>query len=620
MKLRKLVPLFLATSLALGSLAGCSPSSGTPSNGTKPSVSKNDPFFKNAQAEIFRIAGGFDPPETAHGNVWSAGSLGDIGNFVHERLFDYIPLPEKTYMPVLGTSFEQDGNIITIKLREGVNWSDGTPFTSKDVVATFNLGFIGGWLVWDYLESIEATDDHTVVATFKTTNAITTQLLTNVTMNSPYHIYGEWADQAAAIVANRKPGAGDKKYDQATTTATEKVRESLHAFKPEILSSIGTGPFTLTNLTSSQATLKKSDKYWNPENIKMNQVHILRTSSLEAQLNLIMSSGYDMENLGLSPDVHQQVLKDNPNMRVILGADLGQPSLQFNIRVAPMDNILVRQAIHHVIDRDSLLYIAEPGSEPADLTSSGMIPAMRDEFLSKEFLDTLTVYNNDKEKAESLLTQAGWKRNDKGLWTDETGKIPELEFATTNSYPTFFLCADAIVNQLNEFGFKATLKSMEASAYWKYLQEQGSMMSISMRPGTPNYGEPWEIYRAFFIDGAADMGFTTLADKKAGIKDVVLNLPDGTTLDTIPLVTELLDSPDQARKIEVTEYLAKTLNELSAFMPLVTKYIPQKIYNPYLTGFPEDNTAIEWYGSGATKVAARLIREGQLYYELPSEQ
>lgn len=620
MKIKKLVPLVLATSLALTSLVGCSQSGNTSTEGSKPSVSKNDPFYKNAEAGIFRIAGGFDPPETAHSNVWAASALGNIADFMHEKLFDYVPLPEKTYIPVLGESFEQDGNIITIKLREGVTWSDGTPFTSKDVITTFNLGFIGNWIVWDHLESIEATDEYTVVATLKQPNAITTQLVTNVVINSPYHVYKEWADQIEPIITNRKPGTDGKKYDQATIDATQKVRESLHEFKPDALSAAGTGPFVATNLTTSQATLKKNDKYWNPDNIKFNEIHILRTTSLEAQLNLIMSSGYDFENLGLSPDVHQQVVKDNPHMRIILGADLGQPALQFNMRITPMDNILVRQAIHHVIDRDSLMYIAEPGSEPSDLTSSGMIPAMRDEFLSEEFLNSLTTYHNDKAKAEELLTQAGWSRNANGIWVDENKKPVQLEFATTNSYPTFFLCADAIVNQLNEFGLTTTLKSMESSAYWKYLQEQGSMMSISMRPGSPNYGEPWEIYRSFFIDGAADLGFTTLAEKKAGLTNVILDLSDGTKLDTGALLDELLNTPDEARKIEVTEHLAKTINDLSVFMPLVTKYIPQKMYNPFLAGYPEDNTDPMWYGGGACKAASRLIREGKLYYQLPEQQ
>lgn len=610
MNFKKLASLLLATTVALSAFTACSSSPSSSSNGDK-----NDPYFKAASEGVFRVAGGYEPPETAHANVWASGSIGNIGDFVHEKLFDYIPLPEQTYMPVLGESFSQEGNVITIKLREGVEWNDGTPFTSKDVISTFNLGFIGGWIVWDHLDSIEAVDDYTVVATLKQANAITTQLVTNVVINSPYHIYQEWTDAIAPVIANRKSGEDGAKYDVATNDATQVIRDSLHEYKPDVTTVVGTGPFALTNITTSEAVLKKNDTYWNPNNIKLNEVRIVRSTSLESQMNLIMSKSYDMENLGLSPDVHVQVVKDNPEMRVVLGADLGQPSLQFNMKIAPMDNILVRQAIHHIVDRPSLLLIAEPGSEPSDLTSSGMIPAMRDQILSKEFLDTLTVYNGDHAKAEELLVQAGWSRNKDNIWVDENGKVVELEFVTTSSYPTFFLCGDAIANQLNEFGIKTSLKSMESSAYWKHLQEQGGMMSISMRPGSPNYGEPWEIYRSFFIDGAADLGFTTLAEKKAGITNVLLDLPDGTKIDTGALLEEVLNTTDEARKTEITELLAKTVNELSVFMPLVTKYIPQKIYNPYLTGFSTDQTDPIWYGGGATKVASRLIREGMLYYD-----
>ncbi|MGL5677019.1 MAG: hypothetical protein ACRDDX_11435, partial [Cellulosilyticaceae bacterium] len=142
----------------------------------------------------------------------------------------------------------------------------------------------------------------------------------------------------------------------------------------------------------------------------------------------------------------------------------------------------------------------------------------------------------------------------------------------------------------------------------------------SMRPGSPNYGEPWEIYRSFFIDGAADLGFTTLAEKKAGVNNVIITTEDGTQVDTGAILEEMLTTTDDARKVELTEYFAALINDMSAFMPLVTKYIPQKIYNPYLTGFTEDQNDPIWYGGGATKVASRLIREGQLRYEIPSAE
>ena len=44
------------------------------------------------------------------------------------------------FMPWTAESHEYnaDGTELTIKIRKGVEWSDGTPFTAKDVVFTLN--------------------------------------------------------------------------------------------------------------------------------------------------------------------------------------------------------------------------------------------------------------------------------------------------------------------------------------------------------------------------------------------------------------------------------------------------------------------------------------------------
>ncbi|MEG0086956.1 MAG: hypothetical protein RR817_10835 [Niameybacter sp.] len=94
-----------------------------------------------------------------------------------------------------------------------------------------------------------------------------------------------------------------------------------------------------------------------------------------------------------------------------------------------------------------------------------------------------------------------------------------------------------------------------------------------------------------------------------------MTLPDGSTVDTGAILTELLNTEDDARKVELTEEFASMLNELASFMPLVTKYIPNKIYNPYLTGFPTDQNDIIWFGADSTRIMCRLMREGKLYYD-----
>ncbi|MGL5149500.1 MAG: ABC transporter substrate-binding protein [Clostridium sp.] len=598
MKLKKILSLTLAGVLATSILAGC---------GGK------DEFQKAAEAKIFRTSGGYEVPETLHANAVAPPGVGNLGDYMHERLFDYVPLPDKTFIPVLGTEIVEEGKTTTIKLRKGVKWFDGTEFTAKDVVSQLNISFITGSVIWDYLDKIEAVDDHTVKATWKATNDITTELFASMVMNAPYHKYQKWSDQAAEVIASRTYGE-DGKISKETKDKISVIRDDLYAWKPPVEESQGTGPFKLKNVTTSEAVLEKNTDYWTADNIKFEQVKIVRFTSLESYLNLVKGDGFDMETQGMSPDVYKEVIEKN-DVKVILGADLGQPSLQFNSMMAPLDDVNVRKGIHHLIDRDTLKLIAEPGSEDADMTSSGLVPTMRDKFLSKDFQKTLEVYEGDKAKAEDYFKKAGWTKGSDGKWLGKDGKPVQLEIATTNAYPTFFLCADAVANQLNEFGITTQLKSVESSAYWKYVSDGDAMMSISMRPGSPNYGNPWEVYRSFFLDGAIDMGLAKSEEKKAGLTSLNLKMLDGSTKDMLPVVNELLTTDNEARRIELTEYLAKTVNELSLFMPLVTKYIPNKVFNENLTGYPEDPNDTLWYGAATQRVYVRLMREGKLYYK-----
>ena len=571
-------------------------------------------FLESTTNSIFRTSGGYDLPETLHANPMAPPGLGNIGDYVYERLLDYVPLPEKTYMPVLAESFKEEGNVVTMKLRKGVKWNDGADFTSKDVITTTNLGFLNNWVIWDHLEKIEAPDDHTVVFTFKEANVLTTQLAANIIVNAPTHIYEKWADQAATIITNRgvkENGA----WPTATVEAMQKVKDDFYAFKPDATEAVGTGPFTVKNVTSSEAILEKNPTYWGTDNVKFEEIKMIRFTNLESYMNTVMSGGYDVETQGMSPDVYKNITEKNKDMRVVMAPDLSQPSLQFNMKIGPMSNVNVRKAIQYAIDREVLFNIAEPGSALADEYSAGMVPPMRDKFLSEEAKASMEKYANDPAKAEALLTEIGWKRDSENKWVDKSGKVVELEIATTSAYPTFFLTADAITNQLNEFGLSTTLKSMETSAYWKYVGDGDAMMSVSLRPGSPQYGEPWEVYRSFFFDGAVDMGFVEPAEKKAGLTNVVVKLPDGSELNANTELDKLLNAKTDEEKIAITSKLATSLNDLSAFMPLVTKYIPNKIYNPNLTGYPEDVNDPLWYGAASQRVFVRLMREGKLEYK-----
>ncbi|MGB5974102.1 MAG: ABC transporter substrate-binding protein, partial [Nodosilinea sp.] len=92
----------------------------------------------------------------------------------------------------------EDGTSVTWKLKEGITWSDGTPFTAEDVVftyefivnpevATVNAGS------YELIERVEALDDTTVQITFKEPNPAWYLMFTGTEgMVLPKHMFAEY--------------------------------------------------------------------------------------------------------------------------------------------------------------------------------------------------------------------------------------------------------------------------------------------------------------------------------------------------------------------------------------------------------------------------------------------
>ncbi len=120
----------------------------------------------------FTTSANLQPPEALHGNPYAPPGIDAATSYVWDRLIDFVPIPKETYHPMLGESFKEEGNKLTVALRKDAKWTDDKPFTSKDVISTYNLYFVNNHTVWRYLDKIEAPDDYTVVFTWKKASPI----------------------------------------------------------------------------------------------------------------------------------------------------------------------------------------------------------------------------------------------------------------------------------------------------------------------------------------------------------------------------------------------------------------------------------------------------------------
>ena len=134
-----------------------------------------------------------NPFGTAGQNLPSTASI-------YEPLF-FVNAVTGEEVPLLGTSYRWgEGNLtLTVKTREGVLFSDGEPFSAQDVAFTFNyirehpeLDTAGVWALG--LESVEASDDTTVVFSFTEPNTPLLPDLISLRTVVPEHIWADIAD------------------------------------------------------------------------------------------------------------------------------------------------------------------------------------------------------------------------------------------------------------------------------------------------------------------------------------------------------------------------------------------------------------------------------------------
>jgi len=333
--------------------------------------------------------------------------------------------------PRLATSWEasNDGLSITFKLREGVTWHDGKPFTSADVAYSAlnvwkplqNLGRI----VFANLTEVATPDDHTAIFRFSKPTPI--QLIRN----------------ALPVVSSVIPKHLYEGTDIATNPANVKL--------------VGTGPFTFAEHKPGEYyRLTRNDKYWGKGQPQLDEI-IFRVlpdragagAALEAEeIQLAAFSAVPLADLDRIAKV--------PGLKVIsrgYEALTYQLVVEINHRRKELADLKVRQAIAHAIDKTFVVDTVFLGYASA---STGPVPKNAPEFYDPE----VPSYSFDVEKANALLDEAGYKRgNDGKRFTLKLRPAPY--FNETRQF------GDYLRQALAAIGIDAEIVNADAAAHQK---------------------------------------------------------------------------------------------------------------------------------------------------------
>ena len=437
--LRAKVTVAIAMMGALA-VAGCS---GTTSNST------------GTAGGTLRVTAGASGPFTDNFNALIASSSSASG-FAAYAIFE--PLLQEDFnsgktRPWLATSYTwgPDGKTLTLKLREGVKWSDGAPFTAKDVAFTFNLmqanpAFNSVALP---LSGAEAPDDTTAVIHF---SKPAYQVMWWRTETVPQHI---WKDvQDPVKFTNTKP--------------------------------VGTGPYMLDTFTPQAITLKKNPNYWQAGG-KFSTVQYLASDSSSSMIANLQAGGVDW--IGTTGVDGGTVKKLAPNAIDYWNTTIN-PSVALllpNFAHAPLDQLPVRKAMDVALDRDQISKVGTGGLNAPVVSPTGLDVKTRSDLIAPEY-SALKYGKADPGQAKKILADAGYRLGSDNVFVSPNGQRLEFSLTVPTTYPQadLFGMTRVIVPELAAAGIKINVKSEQQQAYVKDVEIGNYELTMRTNGGTPS--------------------------------------------------------------------------------------------------------------------------------------
>lgn len=337
---------------------------------------------------------------------------------VLENVFDTLVEPDENLemKPALAESWEtSDDNLTwTFKLREGVQWHDGSPFTSEDVVYSYRRIIdeeLGNAYRLTAIETIEAPDPNTVV----------------IRVSRP----------AANLLASLGGYKGMAIVNRANVESGDITRQP-----------IGTGPFKVQNYAAGDSiALEANPDFWGG------------APDLGGVTFRFISEGNTAQTALTNGEIHwtdsfepQQLQPLEANDSVTVG---NVPSSDYwyitmNQAKEPWSKVEARRAIAYAIDRAAIVQAVSFGTAVQNQLA---IPSESTWYVEH------SPFSTDPNRARDLLSQAGVQGG-------------PVVFMATGEYPETVTVGQILANALRPLGFDVQIQTVDF-ATWLARQSAG---------------------------------------------------------------------------------------------------------------------------------------------------
>lgn len=424
-----------ATFVSLGIVAAaCTPGATTPS-----------PAAKGKKGGEFHATWPMDLPPKGVWNYYGGTPILS-GSYLIEIVYQNLAIyrwADKKWDYLMAESHTQSTSDVTVKLRKGVKWDDGTEVTAKDALATFKLSWLLGSAIWNFATDVTAPDDYTIKFTLNKTSALLERNILRTGIR-PASVYGTLADKAwAEYKAGRK----------ATDDPGKAIRKDLQDLVVPKPASNGPYKIDPASLTEAQMTMVKNPGGLFADKVNFDKI-VIYNGDTDQVTPLVLSGDVDYST-SFFPIASEKAF-EGQGIKIVRGPFYTGPALYFHWENAPQfQDPKMRQAVAWAIDRDQANHVAYGDKTQAPQWVAGVSDTLLKSWLTDDQQKKLTLYKQDTAKADSLLKGAGYAKGSDGIYAKD-GKKLEFEMQYPSDFADWSAVATNISDQLNKFGIKIT--------------------------------------------------------------------------------------------------------------------------------------------------------------------
>lgn len=360
--------------------------------------------------------------------VASDSASSDLCDLIFNGLVRYSPKLELEGDLAESWKFSDGGVKLVFKLRKGVKWHDGKPFSSKDVKFFWTAVMDPKTASprksnYDLVTGVDTPDEHTVVVRYAKpfAPALDSWALGVV----PAHILEQEKDINAAAF-NRSP--------------------------------IGTGPYKFKRWVDKQyVELEANPDYYEG---KPHIARFVRRFVPEQSTQLLEVKAGHVDTMALTPDQYKLETEGSGFAKVArkfrFPALAAYTYLGFNLKREPFNDRRVRLALSHAIDRQSLIEGVLQGlGRPCSGPYSPLVPAYNQKVLPLDY---------DLKKSAQLLAEAGFKKNASGK-LEKAGKPLAFKLITNQGNDSRKKIVLILQQQFEKLGVDVEVQIYEWSTF-----------------------------------------------------------------------------------------------------------------------------------------------------------